>query len=327
MPRFLTGVKPTSGQLHIANYFGAIKQMIDYSSEHPDTEMFLFLANMHSLTQVHNSEDIKQFSMNALKLYIACLEDQIDNFYIYNSSEIPAHAQLNWVLSCVTNMWFMERMHAYKDAINKGNEKNISVGTFNYPILMAADILLYDADAVPVGKDQKQHVEYARDIAQKFNKTFGETFILPKPYINPNVATVPGIDGQKMSKSYNNYIWLLDDDKTILKRVKQIATDTKTVEEPKDPDACNVYNITKLFLTAEEDNILRKKYTAGGLSYKYAKDYLYEKLTSFIGPIRNRVENITDEEVKNILQKGKEKAAQIAEKKIADILKKTGLSL
>lgn len=301
--------------------------MIDYSSEHPDTEMFLFLANMHSLTQVHNSEDIKQFSMNALKLYIACLEDQIDNFYIYNSSEIPAHAQLNWVLSCITNMWFMERMHAYKDAINKGNEKNISVGTFNYPILMAADILLYDADAVPVGKDQKQHVEYARDIAQKFNKTFGETFILPKPYINPNVATVPGIDGQKMSKSYNNYIWLLDDDKTILKRVKQIATDTKTVEEPKDPDACNVYNITKLFLTAEEDNILRKKYTAGGLSYKYAKEYLYEKLTSFIGPIRNRVENITDEEVKNILQKGKEKAAQIAEKKIADILKKTGLSL
>ncbi len=327
MTRFLTGIKPTSGQLHIGNYFGSIKQMLDFAITNPDAEMFLFLANMHSLTQIHNPQDIKDFSMNALKLYIACLDEQIDQFYIYNSSEIPAHAQLNWVLSCITNMGFMERMHAYKDAINKGNEKSISVGTFNYPILMAADILLYDADVVPVGKDQKQHVEYARDIAQKFNKTFGETFILPKPYINQEVATVPGIDGQKMSKSYNNYIGLLDDDKTILKRVKQIATDTKTVEEPKDPDACNVYNITKLFLTAEENEALRNKYIAGGLSYKYAKDYLYEKLLAFITPIRARVEHISDEEVMEILARGKAKASVLAEKKIEDILKKTGLSL
>lgn len=326
MTRYLTGIKPTSGQLHIGNYFGSIKQMLDFSKQNPDAEMFLFLANMHSLTQIHNPEDIKTFSMNALKLYIACLDEQIDKFYIYNSSEIPAHAQLNWALSCITNMGFMERMHAYKDAINKGNEKNISVGTFNYPILMAADILLYDTDVVPVGKDQKQHVEYARDIAQKFNKTFGETFILPKPFVNQEVATVPWIDGQKMSKSYNNYIWLLDDDKTLLKRVKQIATDTKTVEESKNPDECNVYNITKLFLTEEENNALREKYTAGGLSYKYAKEYLYEKLLEFITPIREKVENISDEQVEKILKRGKEKASTLAEKKIKEVLKNTGLS-
>ncbi len=327
MTRYLTWIKPTSGQLHIGNYFWSIKQMIDFSKANPDAEMFLFLANMHSLTQIHNPQEIQEFSKNAIKQYMACLDDSLPNFTIYNSSEIPAHAQLNRVLSCITNVWFMERMHAYKDAVNKGTNKDISVWTFCYPVLMASDILLYDADVVPVGKDQKQHVEYARDIAQKFNRLFGESFQLPKPYINPNVATVPWIDGQKMSKSYNNYIWLIDDDKTILKRVKQISTNTLWIDEPKNPDECNVYNITKLFLNEQEDKELRDKYTQWWLSYKYAKDYLYEKLLEFITPIRDRFNQISDEQISTILKEWKQKAWDIAAKKIDLILKNTGLNL
>lgn len=325
MKRYLTWIKPTSGQLHIGNYFWSIKQMIDFSKQNPDSDMFLFLANMHSLTQIHNPEDIVNFSKNAIKLYMACLDEVLPKFTIYNSSQIPAHAQLNRVLSCITNMWFMERMHAYKDAVNKGKAKDISVWTFTYPVLMAGDILLYDADIVPVWKDQKQHVEYARDIAQRFNKLFWDTFKLPTPFVNESVAVVPGIDGQKMSKSYNNYIWLLDDDKTILKRVKQIATNTLWIDDPKNPDECNVYNITRLFLNEEEDVELREKYTRGWLSYKYAKDYLYEKLIEFIVPIRTKFQNISDADVQNKLEEWKLKASKIAEEKIQIILEKTGL--
>lgn len=162
-------------------------------------------------------------------------------------------------------MGTMERMHAYKDAVAKGKANEISVGVFTYPILMAADILLYDTNEVPVGKDQKQHVEYARDIAEKFNRQFGETFTLPEPIIDTAVATVPGIDGRKMSKSYNNYIGMLDDEATLMKKIKLIPTDTKGIDESKDPDTCNVYNMIKLFLTEEEDVVLRARYINGPL--------------------------------------------------------------
>lgn len=221
----------------------------------------------------------------------------------------------------------MERMHSYKDALAKGKAGEISVGTFCYPILMAADILLYDADIVPVGRDQKQHVEYARDIAQKFNKAYGDTFKIPDVYIKEEVAVVPGIDGRKMSKSYNNYIWLLDDEKTILKKVKQIPTDTKTVEESKDPDTCNVYNMCKLFLTPDEDQALRARYTAGGLSFKDAKDYLYEKIMAFVTPIQTRYAALNDQEILDMLARNAAKVNILAEAKIKEVYKKVGFAL
>jgi len=187
--RILTGVKPTDSQLHLWNLFWAIKPFLKMSEENPDAEIFMFLANMHALTALHDWNAIRNNSINIVKLYAACGAD-LNRFYIYNPADIPAHAQLNWVFSCLTIMWTMERMHSYKEALAKWNAGTISVWTFNYPILMAADILLYDADYVPVGKDQKQHVEYARDFAEKFNREYGETFKIPEPLIDSRVATI-----------------------------------------------------------------------------------------------------------------------------------------
>lgn len=259
--------------------------------------------------------------MTIVKLYLACWAD-LKKTIVYNPAEIPGHAQLNWVLTCLTIMWTMERMHSYKEALAKWKAGEISVGTFCYPILMAADILLYDADYVPVGKDQKQHVEYARDIAQKFNNNYWETFRIPEPIIKSEVATVIGTDGRKMSKSYNNFIGLLEDENSMLKKIKQISTDTKTVEEPKNPDECNVYNITKLFLTPEEDKELRNKYEAGGLSYKYAKEYLFEKMKETLNPIKENFNNISDDEISKIMKEHSKKANEIAEKKIKEVYEK-----
>lgn len=291
-----------------------------------DADIFLFLANMHAFTQLHNATELRQNSLNVLKLYAACGAD-LSRYYIYSPADVPAHAQLNRVFECLTIMGTMERMHSYKEAMDKGKKWEISVGTFCYPILMAADILLYDADIVPVGRDQKQHVEYARDMAQKFNREYGETFKVPDVSIKEDVALVPGSDGRKMSKSYHNYIWLLDDEKTILKRVKQIPTSAQTVEQPKNPDECNVYKICKLFLTPTEDEALRKKYQAGGLSFKEAKDYLYEKITTFLKPIQEKYAKITDKEILNLLAKNAKIVNEIAEKKIAEVYKKIGFTL
>ena len=319
-------MQATDYQLHIGNYFGAIKPTIELADKFKDAEIFLFLAIMHSFNSVQNPQTLSKNAINILKLYVACGVD-LQRCMIYNPAHIPGHAQLNRVLTCITHMGFMERMHSYKEALDKGKAKEISVGVFCYPILMAADILLYDADIVPVGKDQKQHVEYARDIAMKFNAAFGETFKIPEPYIKPEVGVIMGIDGRKMSKSYNNYIWLLDDEKTILKRVKQIPTNTQTVEEPKDPDACNVYQICKLFLTPQEDTALRARYQAGGLSYKEVKDYLYEKIIAFVQPIQAKYAKISDQEIIDLVQKNTAKVNVLAEAKIAEVYKKIGFTL
>lgn len=189
---------------------------------------------------------------------------------------------------------------------------------------MAADILLYDADLVPVGKDQKQHLEYARDIAQKFNNSYGETFKIPAPYIQESLATIIGTDGRKMSKSYNNYIGLLDDEATLLKKIKQIPTSAIAIEEPKDPDACNVYQLLQLFLTAEEDAELRVKYQNGGLSYKYAKDYLFEKMKEKLTPIQTSFAQISDEQITKLLVQHSEKANTIARQKLTEVYQKIG---
>jgi tryptophanyl-tRNA synthetase len=326
MKRILTGIKPTGDQIHLGNYFGAMKPFLNLTKQEEDSEFFLFLANMHGFTQTQEAETLKKRSLMILKLYLACGMDP-KKVHIYNPADIPGHAQLNRVFTCLTNIGTMERMHSYKDAVEKGLLEDFGMGTFCYPILMAADILLYDADYVPIGKDQKQHLEYARDIAEKFNRMYGETFKVPEPLIQESVALIPGIDGRKMSKSYNNFIGLLEEENSMLKKVKQIPTDAKAIEEPKNPDECNVYNLTKLFLTPEEDKELRNKYEAGGLSYKYAKEYLFEKMKETLDPIKANYNQISDEEVSKILKEHSKKANEIAEKKIKEVYNKIGFYL
>lgn len=319
-------MQATSDQLHIWNYFGSINAMLDLAREFPDAEIFLFTAIMHTYTGIHDAQELKKNVMNSLKLFLACGADP-KRFLIYNPADVPWHAQLNRVLTCLTIMWTMERMHSFKDALTKWKAWEISVWTFCYPVLMAADILIYDADIVPVWKDQKQHVEYARDIAIKFNNQYWETFKVPGVYIREEVSVVPWIDWRKMSKSYNNYIWLLDDEKQVLKRVKQIPTNTQTVEEPKNPDECNVYKILKLFLNDEENTAIRNRYTAWWLSYKEVKDYLYEKIITFLKPIQEKYAQIYDQEITDLLAKNAKIVNEIASKKVEEVYRKIGFKL
>ncbi len=323
--RVLTWVKPTGDQLHIGNYFGAVEPMVRLSRQE-DMRVFMFVANLHALTEFHNAEAIRKNTLTTVKTYLACGLDP-KQVLIYNQSDISAHTQLMRVLACVTNMWFMKRMHAFKAAIDAGKEDEISVGTFNYPILMAADILLYDPDLVPVGKDQKQHVEYARDIAQKFNHQFWETFKLPAPYIQETVATVPGIDGRKMSKSYNNYIGLFDDADTIRKKVARITTAAIPVEAPKDPDTCHIFALTKLFLDEPQQQALRARYLAGGVSYKDLKAELSDLIIAFTLPLIERYHSYSDEQIIALLSSGAEQVRPLAEQKIKDISTKVGFML
>ena len=319
MPRILTWLQVTSDQFHIWNYFGAIKPIIDASSD-KNNEVFLFVANMHSLTTVQDWS-LRENTLNTLKLYLACGVDP-EKVFIYNQADIPAHAQLARVLSCYTHMWFMERMHAYKDKSGKKKANELPVGLFTYPILMAGDILLYDANFVPTGKDQKQHVEYARDIAGKINHQFGEIFVLPEPMINEEVGVIPWVDGRKMSKSYNNYIWFLDTDEELIKKIKKIPTSAIAIDDPKDPDECNVYKITKLFINEEENQELRKRYTDWGVWYGTLKQELIDKIIWFIWPIREKFLTIKDKEIIDLLAKNAPIANEIASKKIDLLYKK-----
>ena len=325
MKRVLTGIKPTGEQLHLGNYFWAIQPMLAFTQQ-SDIETFMFIANLHALTEFHDSVGIRENTITTVKTYLACGFDP-QKVHIYNQADIPAHTELMRVLACVTNIGFMKRMHAYKAAVDLGKDEEISVGTFNYPILMAADILMYDPHYVPVGKDQKQHVEYARDIAQKFNHMFGETFRLPEPFINEAVATVPGIDGRKMSKSYNNYIGLFDDPELIRKKVARIPTAAIPIEAPKDPDVCNVFALYKLFLDEQQEQKLRQRYLAGGLSYKDLKAELSEQIISFVAPLQECYAALDDAYVLEILKKGAEAVRPIAEQKVQEVYEKVGFKL
>lgn len=320
MKRVFTWAKPTANQLHIWNYFAAIKPIVDLQND-PENEIIVFIPNMHALTTWVSKSDIIQNTYSVLKSYIALWLDP-NRVTFFKQSDIPAHAELNRILSCITTLGFMKRMHVYKDALDKWKADEITMWTFNYPILMAADILLYDADIVPVWKDQKQHIEFTRDIAIKFNNIYGETFNIPTELIIEAVATVPWIDWRKMSKSYNNFIWIFEDENIILKKVKSISTDAIPIESPKDPDKCNVYNILKLFINEQEDKEIREKYLKWWLSYKDAKEYTFEKIMRLLKPVQQKASSITNEQVDQILNKWKEIVKKIAEKKIHDVYKK-----
>lgn len=320
--RLLSGVKP-SGIIHIGNYFGAIKQFVDLQNEY---DSFVFIADFHAITTIQNKEVLSQNILNVTMDYLACGLDP-KKVCLFKQSDLPEVTELTWYFNCLTTVPYLERATAYKDA--KAKSKEASVGLFDYPILMAADILIQDADIVPVGSDQKQHVEYARDTAQKFNNAFGETFKLPSALILQEVAVVPGIDGRKMSKSYGNIIPLFGTNEEVRKAVMSIVTDSKSPSESKNPDECNIFAIHKLFLTSDELENLKKRYLDGGLGYKESKDMLYEEIISFISPMREKREYYENhlDEVKNILKEGGLKAKNNIIEKMKIIRNNVGVNL
>lgn len=272
-----------------------------------NSELYVFIVDLHALTSVHDRERLSKGTLEAAADFLALgLDPERCIFWV--QSDVPEVCELSWLLSTLTPMGLLERCHAYKDKV----AKNIpaSHGLFAYPVLMAADILLYQAEIVPVGKDQKQHVEVARDIAQRFNTAFGETFVLPEPAISESTAIVPGLDGQKMSKSYDNTIPIFLEEKALRKRVMAIQTDATPVEAPKDPDNCNLYKLLKLFAPEEKMREVHELYVNGGAAYGYLKQDLFELINGHFAGARARKKELLDhpDHLRQILAKGAEKA-------------------
>jgi len=321
--RILSGVKPT-GKAHIGNYLGAMKNHVAMQDEF---ESYIFIADLHSLTSVKNKKELQQLIIDLALDYLA-LGINPDKTVFFRQSDIPEHAELTWILNCVTPMSMLELAHAYKDSKARG-DKEINAGLFDYPVLMAADILAYEADLVPVGKDQKQHVEIARDIAGKFNRIYGEVFTIPEPYIPEEVAVIPGTDGQKMSKSYGNAIEIFAPDKELKKQVMGIVTDSTPLEQPKNPDEDLVFKFYSYLSTAEEKKSLAEKYRAGGFGYGDAKKLLLEKLMDELKPYREEREKLKQNTgyVTDVLKKGADKAKLIASATKAEVWEKVGLNI
>jgi len=316
----LSGAKP-SGILHIGNYFGALQQWVKMQE---DYESYVFIANYHAITTVQDAEKLRRQTFDIALDYLAIGLDP-DKVNFFAQSDVPEVTELAWLFNCITTMPYLMRAHAYKDTVAKNEEAN--VGLFDYPILMAADILIQDANVVPVGADQKQHVEYARDTAEKFNHIFKkEIFTLPQPIILSETAVVMGTDGRKMSKSYNNVIPLFGSDEIIRKAVMSIPTDSKAVDEPKDPEKCNVFALHKLF--ADEDlPKITEQYKKGGMGYKESKELLIENIISLIKPMRDKREELAKnpDYVLEILQKGGAIARERAIKKMKIIRECVGI--
>lgn len=315
--RLLSGIKPT-GRVHIGNYFGALKQFVDLQDQY---ETFVMIADLHALNALPTKEVMLSDTRNLVLDYLGAGLDP-EKVVLFKQSSVPAHANLTVIFNTLVTVPYLERAHAFKDAEAKGREVN--VGTFDYPVLMASDILLYDTDVVPVGKDQKQHIEYARDIAGKFNYQYGDLFKLPADLIMEHVATVPGTDGQKMSKSYNNTVPLFATDEEIQKAVMSIPTDSRRPEEEKNPDDLILYQIHKLFNDSKE---LRAQYTQG-LGYGDAKKMLVKDIIEFVTPMRERRKKYEDDAklVDEILLKGAMRANDVAMNKLQAVYEAVGLT-
>ncbi|MDB5266053.1 MAG: Tryptophan--tRNA ligase [Parcubacteria group bacterium] len=317
-PVLLSGIKPT-GEIHIGNYFGAIKQLVDLLNT-GEYRGYIFIADYHALNFVQDAAEMKRLTRELALTYLACGLDP-EKVVLFKQSDVSAHTELAWIFDTITTMPYLMRAHAFKDA--EAKNKEISVGSFNYPMLMAADILLYDAAVVPVGQDQKQHIEYARDTAEKFNRIFAKenegTFVLPKPHIMPDVAIVPGTDGQKMSKSYGNTIPLFASREVLTEKVMGIVTDSGG-DRPE-----NVYAIHRLIKSEAE---LAPIYEEHKGKYKALKEALIEDLDAFIAPMREQYEALSQDSafVDAVLEKGGEAARQAANTKMAAVRKAIGVS-
>lgn len=321
----VSGIKPT-GRLHFGNYFGAMKQNIDLPNT-GDFNGYIFLADYHALTTVKDGNLLRMQTLEAAASYIACGLD-IAKSILFKQSDVPEVTELTWVFNNLVTMPYMMRAHAFKD--HEAKNKEVNVGLFDYPVLMAADILVYGADVVPVGQDQKQHVEYARDIAGYYNRMYKtDYFRMPKELILEGVALVPGIDGQKMSKSHNNHIELFCSDEDLRKRVMSIVTDSATPDEKKNPDTNNIYNIHKLFLSKGEDAELRAKFERGGYGYKDAKEALLSTIMKWREGKKEKFDELmaNPEKIKSILDNGGKKAKAKAGETMKEVRKQIGLEL
>jgi tryptophanyl-tRNA synthetase len=318
--RILSGVQP-SGKLHIGNYFGAIKQHIALQNE---GQAFYFIADYHALTTIQDAETLRENVRDVALDYLSLGLDP-EKAVFFRQSDVPEVTELAWILGTVTNMGLLERAVSYKEKVEKGIDA--SVGLFTYPMLMAADILIYRSHFVPVGKDQVQHLEMTQDIAGRFNRAYTEVFPIPAVRLDRE-SKVPGIDGQKMSKSYGNIIEIFAEGKPLHKRIKSIVTDSKTVEEPKDPGTCTVFALHGLFANEEEKAALAARYRAGGMGYGVAKDLLFEKMGAYFRPARERRKELTQnlDYVEEVLRKGAQRARAEAQQTMALVREAVGMT-
>lgn len=309
--RLLTGLQP-SGSLHIGNYFGALRPFVDI---YEDYDSHLMVVDYHALTTLREPETLRRHIIDVVKDYLAAGVDP-EKAIIFQQSTVPQHTELAWIFECLVTVPFLQQSHAYKDKVAKGLEPN--AGLFNYPMLMAADILLYDTDIVPVGEDQRQHIEYTREAATKFNNVFGDTFSTPQEKIFEGVGVVPGVDGQKMSKSYRNTIPLFGSEEEVQKAVMGIVTDS----EGEFPE--HVYNIHKVIRPKGELDALYEQHKG---KYKELKEALLKDLQALIGPMREKRDSISDEDVVKVLSEGGKKARERAEAKMRDVRERIGIAL
>lgn len=328
--RILSGVKPTL-RPHLGNYFGAMRQFVALQDQGPG---FFFVADLHALNQVHDAALLREYTLGVALDYLALGLDP-ERCTLFVQSHVPEVSELDWILGTVTPMGLLQRAHAYKDALAK--DKEVEFGLFAYPVLMAADILLYRAEAVPVGKDQVQHVEITRDIAVKFNTRFcqdfdpqsgrGGVFTLPMARVQEDVAVVPGTDGRKMSKSYGNVIPLFGSDKEVKKAVMGVVTDSTSVEAAKDPTRCHVFSLLKLFLTPGEQATLAERYRRGGEGYGVYKGMLLDKFHEHLDPARRRREQLALnlDHVHTLLRQGAERARAVAGEVLAAVQQACGV--
>ena len=321
MARILTGIQ-SSGKPHLGNLLGAILPAIELSKS-KDNESFFFIADLHSLTTIKDGNQRKENTEAVAAAWLACGFDTEKNLF-YRQSKVPIVCELTWFLNCFTPFPMLANAHSFKDKSERLSDVN--AGLFTYPVLMASDILLYDADIVPVGKDQKQHLEMTRDIATSFNNQYGETFVVPEPKIEEHVMTIPGTDGQKMSKSYNNTIDIFLPEKKLRKNVMSVITDSTPLEEPKDPDTCNVFALYELLASKEQTQLMREKYKGGNYGYGHAKQELFQLLLEKFKDERKKYDELISnpEEIEHQLQKGEERANRIAQEVLGRVRNKLG---
>ncbi len=323
--RILSGIQP-SGILHIGNYFGMMRQAVALQDE---GETFYFIANYHALTSLRDPKALRENSRRVALDFLACGFDP-ERGAMFMQTDVPQVTELAWILSTVAPMGLLERAHSYKDKLARGLPA--TVGLFSYPVLMAADILIYESDLVPVGKDQKQHIEITRDLAVKINETYGSEpdrpiFKLPQPRIQAATEVVPGIDGQKMSKSYGNNIDIFGDEKETRKRVMSIVTDSTPMDAPKDPDKSTIVQLYSLFASKDEIESMCERFKKGGTGYGDFKKELFEKLWEYFAPMRKRREEIQRDQsyIDNVLAKGANQANQVADQVMTRIRSAVGL--
>ena len=318
--RILSGIQ-SSGVLHIGNYFGMMRPAIALQAE---GEAFYFIADYHALTSLKDPAALRENSRRVALDFLACGLDP-ERAALFLQSDVPQVTELTWILSTVTPMGLLERATSYKDKVARGMQA--SAGLFTYPVLMAADILIYDSDLVPVGRDQKQHIEITRDLAVKMNETYGEIFKLPEPRIDAATETVPGIDGQKMSKSYGNTIDIFGDEKETRKRVMSIVTDSSPVEASKDPETSTIFQLYSLFATKEEAAAMREAFQRGGTGYGDFKKQLWAKAWDYVERMRKRQTEILADPgyIDDVLERGAKRANEAADEVMARVRKAVGL--